>query len=329
MARAPHQAQSGLIPAHAGKTCDTPREQKWCRAHPRSRGENSAWEGQHTPSSGSSPLTRGKRSSGICDQPADGLIPAHAGKTSAPCRSRPGSRAHPRSRGENSSTVPRRSPNSGSSPLTRGKPVLWVAMRAAGGLIPAHAGKTTTSLSEVSGARAHPRSRGENEQASALYNMGSGSSPLTRGKLRNRHAPCLRDGLIPAHAGKTGCVSQLASTLQAHPRSRGENAEGERIHIHGWGSSPLTRGKLRWSGPFLCAGRLIPAHAGKTRAHTVGMAAIMAHPRSRGENISEPVHPCGDAGSSPLTRGKHNKDAVRRRKCGLIPAHAGKTCAGG
>ena len=33
----------------------------------------------------------------------------------------------------------------------------------------------------------------------------------------------------------------------------------------------------------------------------------------------------GEGGSSPLTRGKHDRVLARRRDLGLIPAHAGKT----
>ena len=71
------------------------------------------------------------------------------------------------------------------------------------------------------------------------------------------------------------------------------------------GSSPLTRGK--------------PTDAWRSIRRT------WAHPRSRGENPHHRGPRMGRAGSSPLTRGKRDRDglpAVRRR---LIPAHAGKT----
>ena len=71
--------------------------------------------------------------------------------------------------------------------------------------------------------------------------------------------------------------------------------------------------------------RLIPAHAGKTRAVVVLVAMIWAHPRSRGEN-SRPRRRRGTgAGSSPLTRGKRRPERLRPGLDGLIPAHAGKT----
>ena len=53
----------------------------------------------------------------------------------------------------------------GSSPLTRGKPPAWEARHTACGLIPAHAGKTSTMRPVIEVPRAHPRSRGENPLA--------------------------------------------------------------------------------------------------------------------------------------------------------------------
>ena len=50
----------GLIPAHAGKTGTSSSSTKSPRAHPRSRGENSATNSLATFIAGSSPLTRGK-----------------------------------------------------------------------------------------------------------------------------------------------------------------------------------------------------------------------------------------------------------------------------
>ena len=72
-----------------------------------------------------------------------GLIPAHAGKTRRPCGKTRGSRAHPRSRGENAFVVAYNKSETGSSPLTRGKLCEGAEWRARRGLIPAHAGKTT------------------------------------------------------------------------------------------------------------------------------------------------------------------------------------------
>ena len=71
----------------------------------------------------------------------------------------------------------------------------------------------------------------------------SGSSPLTRGKRDDLAGGDRARRLIPAHAGKTARAASAARTVGAHPRSRGENDEGEDAGCEVAGSSPLTRGK--------------------------------------------------------------------------------------
>ena len=171
-----------LIPAHAGKTA------KWLRslirfpAHPCSRGENQGPASGVDHDSGSSPLTRGKRTGRRRGRSQQRLIPAHAGKT--PCRARARScvSAHPQSHGENASAGVVGFAAAGSSPLTRGKrrPVRVFAVLAR--LIPAHAGKTMRGLRPWSGCRAHPRSRRGNRAEIADLQTRAGSSSLTRGK---------------------------------------------------------------------------------------------------------------------------------------------------
>ena len=175
----------GLIPAHAGKTRQDRASYAGSWAHPRSRGENSVMRSFLPVGMGSSPLTRGKLELGPQPDDVPGLIPAHAGKTRAGYSLRHTSRAHPRSRGENSQSGSSLSASAGSSPLTRGKPGIDVRTGMEVRLIPAHAGKTTQDTSRSRWRRAHPRSRGENIGGHFLVVLIEGSSPLTRGK------PCL------------------------------------------------------------------------------------------------------------------------------------------
>ena len=136
--------RGGLIPAHAGKTLTRPPPSRTPRAHPRSRGENAMSRSTLMPRSGSSPLTRGKRSPLYPAGHARGLIPAHAGKTRKFSRMLADHRAHPRSRGENLIGYSITQKHLGSSPLTRGKRRPSRLPRWRRGLIPAHAGKTHT-----------------------------------------------------------------------------------------------------------------------------------------------------------------------------------------
>ena len=233
---------------------------------------------------GSSPLTRGKLGIGVGDVGDGGLIPAHAGKTEVQevggtmpglipahagktARFRPGRAgrsAHPRSRGENRATTPRLHGESGSSPLTRGKPLDTWEETPTTGLIPAHAGKTVRSAAVFALIRAHPRSRGENEDIGADLRLLSGSSPLTRGKHARGSCASADPGLIPAHAGKTRRPALARSRRRAHPRSRGENPLSISRSGSHVGSSPLTRGKPPASQVSTGIPGLIPAHAGKT-----------------------------------------------------------------
>ena len=274
---------------------------------------------------GSSPLTRGKRWRAVRTRCACRLIPAHAGKTARQWTRLLRSWAHPRSRGENEKVTGERYPYPGSSPLTRGKPSgLWSVDNTLR-LIPAHAGKTATSGEFVERVKAHPRSRGENGRGHWRGSPFRGSSPLTRGKHDGHVLGGVHDGLIPAHAGKTGRTPTRAKSSTAHPRSRGEN-RGSRIYRPCYvGSSPLTRGKLAAELGLRRGEGLIPAHAGKTRELVNHAPYRWAHPRSRGENHLARARRFAGRGSSPLTRGKRGHTACRCSFLGLIPAHAGKT----
>ena len=213
----------------------------------------------------------------------------------------------------------------GSSPLTRGKPSVFPCTGHQCGLIPAHAGKTSSRQSCNCQASAHPRSRGENSKTCVACLSLGGSSPLTRGKHLPAHGVPPHAGLIPAHAGKTGGGGVSPVERPAHPRSRGENL-GVPCRLRAIaGSSPLTRGKPRAGPRRRRASGLIPAHAGKTARVTRLHRHQRAHPRSRGENGFARLEGGGVRGSSPLTRGKPPPSGRYQAVPRLIPAHAGKT----
>ena len=321
----PNREQAGLIPAHAGKTPAERGREGHPAAHPRSRGENGGRVAGLRGVRGSSPLTRGKPAKKGISRALGRLIPAHAGKTSNVATRVSYARAHPRSRGENIPSARMWMICQGSSPLTRGKqgPV-WPEGQP-GGLIPAHAGKTTCWAGAGGCGGAHPRSRGENDAVDHSEGLDEGSSPLTRGKPGDRHGAGLRRRLIPAHAGKTLSGIVWPRTAWAHPRSRGENDLADRQGVTLVGSSPLTRGKLAQVAPVIGGLRLIPAHAGKTPRRPRRPASQGAHPRSRGENGRPRQVLRSRQGSSPLTRGKLVLTWPGQTGMRLIPAHAGKT----
>ena len=253
-----------LIPAHAGKTHPGSPPARPPQAHPRSRGENAVQKVEDGSTDGSSPLTRGKRFCALSERGRARLIPAHAGKTVVAHAPASHDAAHPRSRGENDHLDCPAHHILGSSPLTRGKRVSRSRRTAKSGLIPAHAGKTRSQITGIRGNPAHPRSRGENGVESLLAGVGSGSSPLTRGKQGHLRDPAGQARLIPAHAGKTKRSDHTDPGPAAHPRSRGENRVPRRRWDRDRGSSPLTRGKPPDHRRHSTQEGLIPAHAGKT-----------------------------------------------------------------
>ena len=172
---------------------------------------------------GSSPLTRGKLLEVLLHGALNGLIPAHAGKTGLKPPKTSRDTAHPRSRGENYVVFTPGVGQSGSSPLTRGKPTLTLRSVMSVRLIPAHAGKTSIAALSFLTRAAHPRSRGENAKLHSPNTRALGSSPLTRGKHPGQSPTSPGYGLIPAHAGKTRRVHEGRPQPWAHPRSRGEN----------------------------------------------------------------------------------------------------------
>ena len=173
------------------------------KAHPRSRGENTALVSQRFQFGNSSPLTRGKLSNGLRSPSRPRLIPAHAGKTHTHDVMQTTHTAHPRSRGENEYGFAVADKDSGSSPLTRGKLGVVGVRGPVVGLIPAHAGKTSRQADKARVHEAHPRSRGENKGTSEHTTGPGGSSPLTRGKRLGAKDMYDLSRLIPAHAGKT------------------------------------------------------------------------------------------------------------------------------
>ena len=212
---------------------------------------------------GSPPLTRGKVSQKIQIPRAFGITPAHAGKRSCAKKSSRCTRDHPRSRGEKRDLTGGAIMPRGSPPLTRGKGLRRHAGVPAGGITPAHAGKSEPGLLRHHLAEDHPRSRGEKLSVVGLMQMSWGSPPLTRGKGYDfPHFPCL-PRITPAHAGKSIIINVKFTHFRDHPRSRGEKALRADLVYTNLGSPPLTRGKvLRVAAGHLPRG-ITPAHAGK------------------------------------------------------------------
>ena len=254
---------------------------------------------------GSSPHTRGARGRDRRRGLPGGIIPAYAGSTAPRRTGRFGRTDHPRIRGEHSSK------DSGTASKA--------------GIIPAYAGSTRPTSPPRYRQKDHPRIRGEHCWRLLAAPTACGSSPHTRGALRQGFRGLERAGIIPAYAGSTPGCRTRPRISRDHPRIRGEHADGRTGFAIMRGSSPHTRGARPSHLNLAMASRIIPAYAGSTEARSNDVRGRRDHPRIRGEH--SPVEPSYSKheGSSPHTRGARSESLYQPDAGGIIPAYAGST----
>ena len=272
-----------IIPALAGNTQPPPGWSGRQSDHPRSRGEYVSRSHATTSAAGSSPLSRGIRLSSVLLQRLGRIIPALAGNTKSRRRMKTHGADHPRSRGEYHSHGRLPDTVCGSSPLSRGIPMILSCVTSCSGIIPALAGNTLAPSVFGGLVGDHPRSRGEYRFTSSRSEDPPGSSPLSRGILQGLTREPKTSGIIPALAGNTCLDPRYLSPGADHPRSRGEYSlpPGGTWPLRG--SSPLSRGILPEEPKSSDCGGIIPALAGNTGFRTCGHPPSRDHPRSRGE----------------------------------------------
>ena len=152
-----------------------------------------------------------------------------------------------------------------------------------------------------------------------------GSSPHTRGALRNvaHNTPLGR--IIPAYAGSTSALRSSIMALADHPRIRGEHDFARSKTSRRDQSSPHTRGaRLRPLKDF-APRPIIPAYAGSTADPPTRQTILDDHPRIRGEHGFGMVKDGLKWGSSPHTRGALRSSSSGFLSLGIIPAYAGST----
>ena len=214
---------------------------------------------------------------------------------------------------------------SGSSPHTRGLRPPSHTHTAGLRIIPAHAGFTALAQDHQILRADHPRTRGVYVMGYMSHPLSVGSSPHTRGLLRDGLLPEDRRGIIPAHAGFTMSRSTSPYSSADHPRTRGVYGTVSHPALVGDGSSPHTRGLRREHVPRAHAGGIIPAHAGFTHPSGPRGPGRADHPRTRGVYPASRSPASQLSGSSPHTRGLLVLVTYRAVTAGIIPAHAGFT----
>ncbi len=215
---------------------------------------------------GSSPRMRGKHRRRAEEKGDVRIIPAHAGQTARDSETRCAHADHPRACGANpAGRTPCRAP-AGSSPRMRGKLLNRCREGLRSRIIPAHAGQTPYTWAGSVADADHPRACGANQYRDTRGLLSYGSSPRMRGKHLAKNLLPFPARIIPAHAGQTRRRAGQSCLQPDHPRACGANWPPIVVAPSAMGSSPRMRGK-----PFPLSSvdvmvRIIPAHAGQTRA---------------------------------------------------------------
>ena len=193
-----------------------------------------------------------------------GIIPAHAGLTLRGNIIKYTCRDHPRACGAHSSSATRLSCPQGSSPRMRGSPIRLTNVARFLGIIPAHAGLTSSTSRNHDKLRDHPRACGAHLTVDCLFLKCPGSSPRMRGSLYDRRQTHGGFGIIPAHAGLTSSWLSQFISLRDHPRACGAHFKLVVSVYQPAGSSPRMRGSLIKCNTLVMSTGIIPAHAGLT-----------------------------------------------------------------
>ena len=130
---------------------------------------------------------------------------------------------HPRIRGTNKSHKIFNHIPEGSSPHTRDKYVLMLAMVGLSRIIPAYAGQMFQEENGNIEIRDHPRIRGTNVFIPWVLSKLEGSSPHTRDKLGAKYKIIGQLRIIPAYAGQMEITPSSSRENSDHPRIRGTN----------------------------------------------------------------------------------------------------------
>ena len=175
-------ATPGIIPAGAGKSSLPEGRTFSAKDHPRGCGEKVFPFADSLAYLGSSPRVRGKGRLVVIGKLLDRIIPAGAGKSCRMVSMAVSPRDHPRGCGEKHSASRSWSMVAGSSPRVRGKDLPGEDAGRAIGIIPAGAGKRSSSLVWSRPAGDHPRGCGEKGPEDRRELCTKGSSPRVRGK---------------------------------------------------------------------------------------------------------------------------------------------------
>ena len=173
------------------------------------------------------------------------------------------------------------------------------------GIIPAGAGLTYFSLSELKYKWDHPRGCGAHALKNWMAFVISGSSPRVRGSHCGTSLPEVLLGIIPAGAGLTSRQMTQRNGSWDHPRGCGAHSIFLIPYKSIMGSSPRVRGSLLTLEERKATHGIIPAGAGLTPPVRFVRHNYGDHPRGCGAHSFFLSTESKKLGSSPRVRGSH------------------------
>ena len=190
----------------------------------------------------------------------------------------------------------------------RGKdPVsLWCSVMK--GITPACAGKRPVRWAKPDLWKDHPRACGEKRCPAETSLPPTGSPPRMRGKEGAVLVQLCKDGITPAHAGKSANTIADMPGDWDHPRTCGEKRQLQHGRHQRLGSPPRMRGKVGLAFLHAVSVRITPACAGKRWKTGCAAREPGDHPRTCGEKIYSVRDNIAEQGSPPHMRGKAGGD---------------------
>ena len=130
---------------------------------------------------------------------------------------------------------------------------------------------------------------------------------------------------IPADAGNSSVISNIAELNAVYPRWRGELYKCAIYGVCCLGLSPLARGTPPGDAGYVACRRFIPAGAGNSSPRQQFGPVNPVYPRWRGELIRRTRYRVQFTGLSPLARGTRKPPRRWLAVCRFIPAGAGNS----
>ncbi len=271
----------------------------------------------------SSPRTRGSSRRPRGAHREDRVVPAHAGVLRCSGRSPRGCSCRPRARGGPPARVAASDLVELSSPRTRGSSRLRTGGQRRRLVVPAHAGVLRCCCCASTPSPGRPRARGGPPVFRDTLDMGTVSSPRTRGSSPDPAGPPSVTFVVPAHAGVLPGRTSRSRRPRSRPRARGcPPMRPSPVGVAN-GSSPRTRGSSVRPDPRHRPAGVVPAHAGVLPRRSPPRTWTSGRPRARGG--PPPRYRPRDAGtaSSPRTRGSSPHFEGEASGLVVVPAHAG------